>query len=148
MIHRFLAADDPDWGEERRIDLAKRQLAAWSVTGLDPRDIVTMGSRFRTFIDQRWPGGALKRETPIIWRVGERTMSGRIDAIVETPDVIVVIDHKSFPGRASAWEQQVRKHAGQLRLYRDAITATLPAPKPIVLALHLPISGEVLVVEA
>jgi ATP-dependent exoDNAse (exonuclease V) beta subunit len=146
-IHRFLAADDPEWEEARRIALAKRQLEAWSVTGLDPRDIVTMGSRFRAFVDRRWPGGALMREAPITCRMGERTMSGRIDAIVETPDVIVIFDHKSFPGRASAWVQQVRKHAGQLRLYREAIAAALPAPKLIVLALHLPISGEVLVVE-
>ena len=63
-------------------------------------------------------------------------------------ECIVVFDHKSFPGRSSEFADQVRKHAGQLRLYREAIVATLPAPKPILLALHLPISGEILMVGA
>jgi hypothetical protein len=146
-IHRFLAADDPEWDVGRRVALAKRLLDAWGVAALDPRDVVTMGSRFRDFIGKRWPGAVLRREAPIICRVGDRTLSGRIDLVVETPEVIVVFDHKSFPGTRSKWVDQARNHAGQLRLYRDAITATLPAPKPIMLALHLPISGEVLVVE-
>jgi ATP-dependent exoDNAse (exonuclease V) beta subunit len=147
-LHHFLAADDPSWAQDRRIGLANRLLVAWGVTNLDPRDVVTMGSRFRGFIDGRWPGAVLRREAPIVCRMGNRTLSGRIDALVEAPDVIVVFDHKSFPGRASEWPEQAKKHAGQLRLYREAITAALPAPKPILLALHLPISGEVLMVES
>ncbi len=146
-IHRFLAADDPDWEEPRRLALAERLLDAWGVSGLDPRDVATMSLRFHAFVADRWPGGVLKRETPIIFRMGERTLSGRIDALVETPHEIVVFDHKSFPGRASAWADQVQKHARQLRLYREAIAASLPSPKPIMLALHLPISGEVLIVD-
>jgi ATP-dependent exoDNAse (exonuclease V) beta subunit len=146
-LHRFLAADDPAWDDARRVVLAKRLLAAWGVGGLDPRDVVTMGSRFRGFVDKRWPDAVLRREAPIVCRMGDRTLSGRIDAVVETPDVIVVFDHKSFPGRASEWPEQTKKHAGQLRLYGEAITAALPAPKLVVLALHLPISSEVLMIE-
>ncbi|WP_442754258.1 UvrD-helicase domain-containing protein [Methylocystis sp. JAN1] len=145
-IHRFLAADDPSWDDVRRHALARRLLDAWGVSALDPKDVVTMGTRFRGFIDQRWPGAALRREAPIVCRMGDRTMSGRIDAVAETKDFVVVFDHKSFPGRSSEFHDQARKHAGQLRLYRNAIAAALPVPKPIVLALHLPISGEVLVV--
>lgn len=146
-IHRFLAADDPAWDEARRHGLARRLLDAWGVSALDPKDVVTMGARFRDFIDKRWPGAALRREAPIVCRMGDRTMSGRIDATAETTDVVVVFDHKSFPGRASEHDNQVRKHAGQLRLYRDAIKESLPAPKPILLALHLPVTGEVLMLE-
>lgn len=148
VIHRFLAADDPEWEEARRLALARRLLLAWGVAGLDPGDVATMGLRFRVFVARRWPGGVLKRETPIIYRMGERTMSGRIDALLETPEAIVLFDHKSFPGRASAWPDQAKKHARQLRLYREAVAAALPAPKPILLALHLPISGEVLMISA
>jgi ATP-dependent exoDNAse (exonuclease V) beta subunit len=146
-IHRFLAADDPSWNDDRRHGLARRLLDGWGVTALDPKDVVTMGTRFRGFIDKRWPGAVLRREAPIMCQMGDRTLSGRIDAMIETTDVVVVFDHKSFPGRAGEFPEQAVKHAGQLRLYRDAIAAALPAPKPIVLALHLPISGEVLVVE-
>jgi ATP-dependent exoDNAse (exonuclease V) beta subunit len=146
-LHRFLAADDPTWDQERRVALAKCLLDAWGVTGLDPRDVVTMGSRFRALIDKRWPGAILRREAPITYRIGHRTLSGRVDVFLETPDVIVVFDHKSFPGARTQWINQARKHAGQLRLYGDAIVAALQVPKRVLLALHLPISGEVLVVE-
>lgn len=50
-------------------------------------------------------------------------------------------------GDCRAWSDQAKKHAGQLRLYHEAVAATLPAPKPVVMALHLPISGEVLIVD-
>ena len=146
-LHRFLAADDPTWGEERRIALAKRILEAWGVSGLDPADVVTMGNRFRQFIDKRWPSAILRREAPITYRMGHQTLSGRLDVVVETSEAIVIVDHKSFPGGRSQWLNQARKHAGQLRVYRDAISASLATPKPIRLALHLPISGEVLMID-
>ena len=146
-LHRFLAADDPTWDDERRVALARRLLGAWGVTGLDPRDVVTMGSRFRAFVESKWPGAIIRREAPITYRIGNRTLSGRIDVFVETADLIIVIDHKSFPGARTQWLDQARRYTGQLRLYGNAITASLPASKRVLLALHLPISGEVLVVE-
>ena len=146
-LHRFLAADNPTWDDERRIALAKRLLDAWGVTGLDPRDVVTMGSRFRGFIDKRWPDAILRREAPITYRMGHRTLSGRIDVFVEISDAIIVIDHKSFPGNRTQWLEQAKRYTGQLRLYGEAITASIPTPKQIQLALHLPISGEMLMVE-
>jgi len=147
-IHRFLAADNPAWEEARRVALAKRQLDAWGVTALDPRDVVTMGSRFRDFVEKRWPEAVLRREVPIVYRIGERTLSGRIDAIVEAGNEVVIFDHKSFPGPRSKWLDQARRHAGQLRLYGEAVAAALTTKKQIMLALHLPISGEVLVIAA
>jgi ATP-dependent exoDNAse (exonuclease V) beta subunit len=146
-LHRFLAADDPMGDETWRIALAERLLKAWGVTALDPRDVVTMGSRFRYFVDQQWPGATLRREAPVIHREGNRTLSGRIDVVVEAADVIVIVDHKSFPGGRSQWIEQARKHAGQLRRYREAVAASLSTPKPVALALHQPIAGVVLMVE-
>ena len=146
-IHRFLAADDPSRVDAWRVAVASRLLNAWGATYLDPRHVVEMGTRFRAFVDKRWPGAVLRREAPIIYRVGDRTMSGRLDVVVETSDAIVVVDHKSFPRARPQWLEQARKHGGQLRLYREAITASMSAPKPVQLALHLPIAGEVLMVE-
>lgn len=59
-------------------------------------------------------------------REGGRTLSGRVDAFVETPDVIIVVDHKSFPGARAQWLDQAKMHAGQLLLYGEAITAAMP----------------------
>ncbi len=146
-VHRFLAADDPARDIAWRGALAARLLEAWGVTGLDPRHVVEMGTRFRKFIDVRWPSAVLRREAPITYRLEDRTMSGRLDVVVETSDAIIVIDHKSFPGARTQWLEQARKHAGQLRLYREAIAAALPAPKTVHIGLHLPVVGEVLMVE-
>jgi hypothetical protein len=146
-VHRFLAADDPSRHDSWRVALASRLLDAWGVTCLDPRHVVEMGTRFRGFVAGRWPQAVVSREAPILYRVGDRTMSGRLDVVVETPDAIIVVDHKSFPGARTQWLEQARKHAGQLRLYGEAVAASLPMPKTVKLALHLPIAGEVLMVE-
>ena len=146
-LHRFLAADDPTWDDDRRNALGKRLLDAWGVTGFNSRDVVTMGTRFRAFVDERWPDAVLRREAPITYRMGHRTLSGRIDVLIETPDAIIVVDHKSFPGARIQWLDQAKKHAGQLHLYGEAVAAFMPTTKQVLLALHLPISGEVLVVE-
>lgn len=146
-LHRFLAVDDPTFTPEKRLALATRLLDAWGVTGLDPRDVVTMGDRFRTFIDTGWPNSLLRREAPVTHRIDGRTLSGRIDAVVETEDEIIVIDHKSFPGGGSQWQAQADKYFGQLQLYGDALQAAADAPKRVRMALHLPISGEMLMVE-
>lgn len=145
-VHRFLAADDPTRLEPWRIALASRFLDAWGVTALDPRHVVEMGTRFRKFVDERWPGAILRREAPIMQRIGDRTLKGRLDAVVETPDQLIVIDHKSYPGGRAQWLEQARNYAGQLRTYRDAV-ASIAAPRPVTVALHLPVSGTVLFVE-
>ena len=145
-VHRFLAADDPSRDDAWRVALAARLLDAWGVSCLDPRHVVEMGTRFLAFIDKRWPQAVLRREAPILYRVGDRTMSGRLDLVIEAPDEIVIIDHKTFPGGRAQRLEQARKYAGQLRLYRDAIRAAVGA-KPVKTALHLPIAGEVFMVE-
>lgn len=147
-VHRFLAADDVTWPNEQREALARKILHSWGVTALDARDLVTMGSRFRKFIDEQWPQAIIHREAPIIWRFGDRTLSGRIDIYLELPGKIIVIDHKSFPGNRSQWLDQVKKYAGQLKLYADAINATFNEQKTTELVLHLPVSGEILILDA
>ncbi len=144
-LHRFLAADDPAFPSDKRIALATRLLDVWGVTGLDARDVVTMSDQFRAFVANKWPDGVLRREAPITHRIGGQTLSGRIDAVIETPDEIVVIDHKSFPGGRAQWQAQAEKYSGQMRLYGEALQAASDMPKQARLALHLPISGHVLV---
>ena len=144
-VHRFLAADDPEFAHDRRVELAQRLLDAWGVTGLDARDVVKMGDRFRAFVSIRWPAGILRREAPITQRIGDQTLSGRIDAVVETEQEIIIIDHKSFPGGRSQWQAQAEKYYGQLLCYAGTLAAANDE-KRAVMALHLPISGEVLMI--
>lgn len=146
-LHRFLAADDPTRVTADREAMAERLLANWGVTAVDPRDVVEMGDRFFAFVERRWPGAVLRREAPILQRLGDRTISGRLDAIVETDDEIVIIDHKSFPGGREKWSAQAEKYAGQLSAYADVLDAHFGRSKSTRLALHLPVSGVILFVE-
>lgn len=143
-IHRYLAADNSDLSHEDRLRIASRLLKAWNVSALDPRDVILMGDRFHKFIQDQWPEASIHKEAPISWRRNDQTMSGRIDVFVETRDEIIIIDHKSFPGARNDWLNQAKKYGGQLHLYAEALAAAKGIKKPIRLALHLPIAGQVL----
>lgn len=146
-LHRFLAADRVDGAIAARIALARRLLAAWSVTGLDPRDVVETSDRFHAFVAARWPGARIRCEVPVTHRRGNRTLAGRIDVLVETDAELVVIDHKSFPGAKAKWHAQADKYAGQLAVYAEALRAHADGRKSVQTALHLPISGTVLMID-
>ena len=66
-----------------------------------------------------------RREVPVTALVesqhGRRRIEGAIDLLLETPHGSVIIDHKSFPGRASEWEQRALSYAPQLMTYAAAI---------------------------
>ena len=66
---------------------------------------------------------------------------GVADLVVETPDEIAVIDHKSFGPDAA--EEHAGALAGQLGSYADAIAATFPGRR-ISLWVHLALEGIVL----
>lgn len=106
-----------------------------------------MSDRFRRFERAQWPNANVRREAPVILRLGDRTLYGRLDVVVETPEAIVIIDHKSLPGGRAQWLDQARKNAGQLKTYGDAVRAATSPSKPVRKALHLPIAGEILFVE-
>ena len=72
-----------------------------------------MGDRFRKFVAGNWPGSTLRREPPILQRIGDRTLRERLDVVVETDSEIVLIDHKSFPGGRPQWLEQAKSMPGR-----------------------------------
>ena len=74
-LHRFLAADEPAYPHESGW-LCDALLDGWGVTGLDPRDVVTMGDRFRDFVANTLADGILRARRPS--RIGLAT--GRFPA--------------------------------------------------------------------
>jgi ATP-dependent exoDNAse (exonuclease V) beta subunit len=143
-VHRFFAADNPNYSEDKRLSLASRILKSWNVTEITPGDLVEAAKGFWQYVQNNWPDSLIHREAPIIWRDGDRTLNGRIDAYLELDDRIIIIDHKSFPGDRSKWLDQAKKYAGQLRLYSQAVSAAGNNDKKIEIFLHLPISGQLL----
>jgi ATP-dependent exoDNAse (exonuclease V) beta subunit len=77
------------------------------------------------FVEGRWPGATWHREIPVSavlsseW--GPRRIAGTIDLLLETAAGYVIIDHKSFPGRADQWAERALEYAPQLMTYAKAI---------------------------
>ena len=55
-------------------------------------------------------------------------LRGRIDLLVDTPEGWILIDHKSNPGGASAYEMLAQEHGPQLAAYADALLRATGKP--------------------
>lgn len=125
-LHAFLAADRVELDGTQRVDLAERVLRRADLTGFIEADAVIAASdALRGFVSERWPSAIWHRELPVTALLdtphGQRRIAGSIDLVLETPSGYVVIDHKSFPGRASEWEERALRYAPQLMTYAMAL---------------------------
>jgi ATP-dependent exoDNAse (exonuclease V) beta subunit len=125
-LHAFLAADVPDLTSIERTELAGRLFQQRGLAGaFEPEVAIAAGDALRTFVAERWPDASWHREIPVSAFIdtehGKRRIAGSIDLLLETPAGFVIIDHKSFPGRASEWEERALGYAPQLMTYAKAI---------------------------
>jgi ATP-dependent exoDNAse (exonuclease V) beta subunit len=127
-VHAFLAADVAGLGAPDRLELARRLLAASNLLALlAPEALVRAGDQLRSWVESRWPGATWHREVPVTAAVGTphgtRRVQGTIDLLLETPEGVVIIDHKSFPGGANQWTAKAAEFAPQLAAYAHVLTA-------------------------
>ena len=54
---------------------------------------------------------------------GARRVQGTIDLLLETPEGVVLVDHKSFPGGPSQWADKAKEFAPQLAAYAHVLVA-------------------------
>jgi hypothetical protein len=140
-FHRFLAVDRGPDGEAR-VNLARSILTGWRVNEVTPAHLLEASDRLRSFVTSRWPEARWRREWPVSGRLGEQRARGRVDLLLEMPDGIVIIDHKSFPGRPELWNDHALGYAPQLFLYADLVRA---AGREVAEAwIHLPVVGRAL----
>ena len=139
-IHAFLAAEHDDI--ERAFG-AECLLGAYGLTGcLDPADLVVIASRLRQWIGARFPGAVLHREWPITHRTVPGTaVVGTVDLVIAVSDGFVIIDHKSFPGRADEAADRAVAFSGQLAAYAQAIQAATHR-RVLSTWIHFPIRGQ------
>ncbi len=139
-IHAFLAADRDD---DERAARAERLLDAFGLAGcIESHDLVAISSRMGRWISERFPGAAVHREWPLTHRTASgTTVVGTVDLVIGASQGFVVVDHKSFPGRAEEAGDRALGFSGQLAAYAAAIQA---ATKRQVLAtwIHFPIRGQ------
>jgi ATP-dependent helicase/nuclease subunit A len=127
-VHAFLAADVAGISAADRLEIARRLLAASNLQALlAPEALVRSGDQLRAWVESRWPGVTWHRELPVTAVVstphGTRRVQGTIDLLLETPEGVVIIDHKSFPGGASQWATKAGEFAPQLGAYAHTLTA-------------------------
>jgi ATP-dependent exoDNAse (exonuclease V) beta subunit len=125
-LHAFFAADTPELTPNERTELAVRVFRSGGLAGFFAPDVAIAASdALRAFVAERWPQAIWHREIPISAFIdtehGRRRIAGSIDLLLETPAGFVIIDHKSFPGRASEWEDRALGYAPQLMTYAKAI---------------------------
>ena len=126
VVHAFLAADLHELSAQRRLACAERLLRASQLLELlEPSALIRASDQLRAWIDDTWPGATWHRELPVRAIVatprGSRRIEGIIDLLLEVPAGVVLIDHKSYPGRRDTWRERAQEYAPQLAAYAQAL---------------------------
>jgi ATP-dependent exoDNAse (exonuclease V) beta subunit len=143
-VHGFLAADRADLDPAQRHSLAEGLLGRWSVAGaLPPKDLLDASDRLQGWVAQRWPDARWCREWPLAHPLEDGSgVRGFSDLVLDTEAGLVVVDHKSTPGREADVVEAAAGHAGQLGAYADSVSAATGRPV-IGCFVHLPVAGVV-----
>ena len=125
-FHAFLAADLPGLTQKQRLERARRLLAASELLALlEPDALVRAGDQLRGWVESRWPRAIWHRELPIAGALataqGSRRVEGTIDLLLEVDDGVVLIDHKTYPGRKDTWCDKASEYAPQLAAYAQVL---------------------------
>jgi ATP-dependent exoDNAse (exonuclease V) beta subunit len=121
-LHAFLASDLPALTRQQREVRALRILNnAHLAQSFSVEALIAASDEWRRFVEQRWPGARWHREVPIAATVetpeGLRQIQGTVDLLLQTDSGVVLVDHKSFPGRVDKWATEALKYGPQLRAY-------------------------------
>jgi ATP-dependent helicase/nuclease subunit A len=125
-VHAFLAADLPELTPAERVARATRLLTAAELQNvLAPSALLQAGDNLKTWIGKRWPTATWHREVPVTAAIatpsGSRRVQGIIDLLLELPEGVVLIDHKSYPGGRDSWQSKAAEFAPQFAAYAEAL---------------------------
>jgi ATP-dependent helicase/nuclease subunit A len=143
-LHRFLAADEPSLENADRLAMAKQLLA--EVTGdLTSDDCLEAADRFWHFIRDHYGAEVeIIREWPIECRLENgQEVHGRTDCLIRHASGVVLIDHKSYPGRDPA--VRALHYLPQLLIYKQVLEAEWALPVTA-MAVHFPVLGKMVLV--
>jgi ATP-dependent helicase/nuclease subunit A len=133
-VHAFFAADVDGLTLESRVQRARRLLSSASLLGaVRAEALVEASERLTAFVKDRWPGAVWRREVAVDAVVstaaGDRRIVGTIDLLLETSEGLVIVDHKTFPGRVEgAWRAKVVEFLPQFAAYAAALRTTRARP--------------------
>ncbi|MFP4237422.1 MAG: UvrD-helicase domain-containing protein, partial [Desulfonatronovibrio sp.] len=146
-MHTFYAADRPAFNQNQRLNLAREILGRWQCsTWLQPEQLIQSADSLYTWIESNYPQADWKRELPIMHRLPNKSqVFGFIDLLIETPQKLVIIDHKAYPGSERELRQKSKDFTGQLEAYKNCLEEV--GSLPVVSYVHYPVSGCVVGIE-
>jgi len=150
-LHLFLGADLVRPGEDR-LGHAAEVLEAYGLTAaLRPEACVEISDRLQAWQEAAYPGAECLTEVPLSGSVetasGPRTLIGYADLVLDTPDGLVLVDHKCYPPEDEALlRQNAEGYAPQLLSYATLLEMAT-GRKVIATLIHFPLAGSVIEVE-
>ena len=144
-LHRFLAADDPARETAERLAMAV-QLLTGMEGDLTPGDCLEAADRFWRFIWDHYGAAAeIIPEWPVQYRLTTgQEVHGRTDCLIRHAGGLVLIDHKSYPGRDFA--ARALHYLPQLSIYKQVLEAAWNMPVTA-MAVHFPVLGKMVFVQ-
>ena len=114
---------------------------------IDAGSALDLAERFRGFATHQLKANKVLVEYPVEYQMQNgQFVSGWIDALIETDDGYVIVDHKSSPKPRKESEQDALKYSGQLKLYKQAVEAI--SGKPVIgYWIHFAVIGIVVQIE-
>ncbi len=125
--------------------LAEQVLSSYAVTEhISIEDALSCVTRFQGFIEHNLKALSTQVEYPIEYQLPNgQSASGWIDALIETEQGYIIIDHKSNPQSSATQQEVALKYSGQLALYKAAVEAA--TDKPVVGCwIHFAVTGAAL----
>lgn len=87
-------------------------------------DAIELAERFRGFTKNHLKAKNVLLEYPIEYQMPNgQFATGWIDALIETDEGYIIVDHKSSPKSRAESQKDALKYSGQLKLYKEAIEA-------------------------
>ena len=129
-------------------DLIEQVLTDYVVTDhIKVSDVLLCVERLNNFIDTSFPNSKVWAEYPIEYsNPNGQIITGWIDALIETKDGWIIIDHKSSPKSRDQWHSESLKYSGQLAIYKEALTVL--SDKPVLSCwIHFAVTGGMIQVE-
>ncbi len=144
MVHAFLAADNAVSARVKRLELADGMRETFGIYAITAEAMVDASDRLTQFLKARYPDvSAVHKEWPMHVRMGNVKASGWMDLVLETHTGWVIVDHKTFPGKVSSWEDKAKGYLPQLQVYASALQAA--TGKPVREAwIHMPVVGVII----
>lgn len=86
-------------------------------------DLLASCEQFDNFVETKFCNAKKFVEVPVSYNRKGQIISGIADLVLETDKGMILIDHKTFQGKASELEKHSGKYYGQLETYSEAIEA-------------------------